>query len=171
VKKQLRAIYHFYIDTIDNSCRNCGRPDFLDCIDDALCARIDRFVRRGLGDPESLLVEARRRLPRIMATFQPQAWINDYATEIDGAKKFDCTKEILRLSPKDVRRLRDDQYDTDNLLPEEIRKTHNGPFYVAVRDEIFDFFKKLGLKADAPGFSEARKIYGIGNGKRSTTTV
>ena len=83
MKKQLRAIYHYYIDTKSGDCRNCGRSDFLDCIDDALCGRIDKFIRHGLGDPDSLLMEAKRRLPRITATFQPQAWIDDEAVNID----------------------------------------------------------------------------------------
>ena len=39
--------------------------------------------------------------PRILATFHPQAWVNDYACPVDpeGETTFDVTDHILALSP------------------------------------------------------------------------
>jgi hypothetical protein len=32
---------------------------------------------------------------RVMATFIPEAWINDYAAEIDCKRQFDVTEQIV----------------------------------------------------------------------------
>jgi hypothetical protein len=102
-----------------------------------------------------------KTLPKITATFQPQAWINDYAVETDGRTQFDCTKTVLRLSLAEIKKLRDDQYETDNLLPDSVMGSHSGPFYVSVENAIDEFFDALGLKLDEQGLAAARKLYRV----------
>jgi hypothetical protein len=167
MKKQLRAIWYYYVFSKGGHCRNCGRPEILDCIEDALCGRIDRFVILGLGDPKALVEEAMKTLPRIMATFQPQAWISNYAVNIDGEKTFDCTEEILRMSAREIQDLDDDQNSTDDLLPDEVRGDHNGPFYVAVRDKVNEFFAKMNLAIDERSLRDLRKMYGVRKSKEA----
>lgn len=104
-----------------------------------------------------------KELPRVMAYFQPQAWINDYATNIDGGKKFDCTKEILRMSAAEIKALADDQYNTDGLA--ECRKDvfggHSGPFYVAVEEAVADFFHAHKLEITDESLAKLRKLYKV----------
>jgi hypothetical protein len=78
---------------------------------------------------------------RIIARYQPQAWVNDYAMDIDGACEFDVTEAILKMPREKALAIRDDDYDSDNLAIEAgVRGDHNGPFYVAVRDAIHAYF-------------------------------
>jgi hypothetical protein len=44
---------------------------------------------------------------RIVAMFQPQAWINDYATDIDGQEDVDVTESVLALSLDRLHALQD----------------------------------------------------------------
>jgi hypothetical protein len=57
VKELLHNIWAFFIDTEDDDCRVCGRPEYLDCIEDELCGRAERYYRRQQGDPIELLRE------------------------------------------------------------------------------------------------------------------
>lgn len=57
VRELLHNIWLFFIDTNDNNCRVCGRPEYLDCIDDELCGRAERYYRDQHGDPGELLRE------------------------------------------------------------------------------------------------------------------
>jgi hypothetical protein len=82
---------------------------------------------------------------RIVARFQPQAWINDYAMDVDpeGPDEWDVTDEILAMTPTQIAALRDDQYETDDLrfsknAPAWVQEW-SGPFYVAVRDSIDEY--------------------------------
>jgi hypothetical protein len=77
---------------------------------------------------------------RIMAVFIPEAWIRDHAVEIDGRVTFDVTETILAMSEEDRQRLRDDDYNTDNLAAGEVRANHGGPFRVEVEQAIEDYF-------------------------------
>lgn len=69
------------------------------------------------------------------AIFHPQAWINDYAVEVDaeGETEWECGDV-----PADMR---DDDYDSDDLrfhenAPQWV-KDWSGPFYVEiVREEV-----------------------------------
>jgi hypothetical protein len=75
-----------------------------------------------------------------MATFVPEAWIRDYAVEIDGRLEFDVTERILAMSEEERNQLRDDDYNSDVLASEEIRGSHTGPFRVEVEQAIEDYF-------------------------------
>ncbi len=86
---------------------------------------------------------------RIIATFHPQAWVNDYAIEVDpeGETEWDVTDYILAsFTPEEALALEDDQYESDNLstddpnAPKWIREW-SGPFYVEVADSIAEYFE------------------------------
>jgi len=77
---------------------------------------------------------------RILAKFVPQAWIRDYAVDIDGTVEFDCTQRIIEMGREAAMQIRDDQYESDDLVPSEIRDRHSGPFRVEVESAIREFF-------------------------------
>ena len=85
---------------------------------------------------------------RIIATFIPQARINDYAVEIDGRIGFDVTDQILKMGKDRALLLRDNRYETDSLVPPEILERHNGPFEVRVEDAIREYFENGVKEAD-----------------------
>jgi len=78
---------------------------------------------------------------RILAKFVPQAWINDYAVDVDdGVVVFDCTEQIVEMGKEAAMQIRDDQYESDDLIPSEIRDRHSGPFRVEVQAAIQAYF-------------------------------
>lgn len=109
--------------------------------------------------------------PRIVAVFRPQAWINDYACDVDGRKEFDCTLEILRMSVDEIHALRDDQDETDTLLPDRVRGGHGGPFRIEVQEAIGKFFRALGFdEVTEEAVQKARKLYGVRSRKKVVQT-
>jgi hypothetical protein len=88
----------------------------------------------------ALMIPAVKKRFPIMATFIPEAWINDYATEIDGKVPFDVTELVLSRGPDYMENLRDDDYPTDDLaedVPE--RQAHGGPFRVEIKEAAMEF--------------------------------
>jgi hypothetical protein len=83
--------------------------------------------------------------PRIIATFTPQAWVNDYAMSVDpnGPTTADLTDHIAAMGEAAMRELRDDDYDTDDLRHAPGAPAWwaewSGPFYIAVADSIADY--------------------------------
>jgi hypothetical protein len=68
---------------------------------------------------------------RLTAVFQPQAWVNNYAVDTDGAVEFDATEALLGRDLDYIHRYAECSYDSDALaddLPE--RQNHSGPFEV-----------------------------------------
>ena len=86
--------------------------------------------------------------PKIMATFRPQQWINDYATDTGNNVEFDATRAFLNQLWGRVGRFEFNNYDSDELaeeLPE--RQAHDGPFEVDVDEQqIVDFFAHYGVE-------------------------
>ncbi len=83
---------------------------------------------------------------QITARFQPQAWINDYAINVDpeGETEFDVTQEILAMGREAALGLEDDTWDTDDLrscesAPQWIQDW-SGPFYIEVSEAIREYF-------------------------------
>jgi hypothetical protein len=89
-------------------------------------------------------------LPRFEAFYQPQAWVRDYAVDVDaeGEQTWDCTREVARLGhchPELQQRIltvtaEGDQYEDDDdwfadteETPQWIkdRRSH-GPFYIRI---------------------------------------
>ena len=77
-------------------------------------------------------------LGRIIARFQPQAWILDSATDIEGACELDVTHRLLEMSVKDLHLLEEDDYPSDELV--HGLTNHVGPHHVEVKDSILEFF-------------------------------
>ena len=85
---------------------------------------------------------------RIIATFHPQAWHNNYAFDVDpeGETEWDATEVITAMGKDKALKLKDNQYETDDLryastAPGWIRDW-SGPFYVEVEDAISEFYKE-----------------------------
>lgn len=72
---------------------------------------------------------------------RPQAWINDYAVDVDdGTVEFDCTDQIVQMGKEAALQIRDDRYESDDLVPSEILDRHNGPLRVEVESAIQVYF-------------------------------
>ena len=82
---------------------------------------------------------------RALATFVPQAWVNDYAVDIDGAFKFDITDQVEKLGPWRATAIRDDSDLADGLYYNWLRdhpgkEAHRGPFAVRCAEAIAAYF-------------------------------
>jgi len=100
------------------------------------------FLKESIQHVEEALFRATNS--KIMATFVPQQWINDYAVEVDGRKDFDATEQVLKLPLVEIRCLTDNRGSSDALVPAEIRDSHTGPFYVVIEQPVQHFFKAHG---------------------------
>ena len=70
---------------------------------------------------------------QVPATFRPQAWVDDYAVDIDGKTSFNCLGALLSMDADEVRAMFGRGRDFDRLadgLP--AREGHEGPFEVDV---------------------------------------
>lgn len=104
---------------------------------------------------------------RVMATFHPQAWQNDYASPVDprGPVQFDVTDEVLALGRDQALQLEDDSDASDGLRAARLApvwiKDWQGPFYIEVQDAIADFFEapahQIGMAAYAQPATELRR--------------
>lgn len=97
---------------------------------------------------EELAVEQAdsRTGPRIIAKFNPQAWVNDYAVDVDpeGDTKWDVTDFLTKeYTREQLAGLEDNSYETDDLTRERNApkwvRNWNGPFYVEVASSIEDY--------------------------------
>jgi len=75
---------------------------------------------------------------RVIAHFQPQAWVHDTAMDIDGACDLDVTDRVLALSAEVIHQLEDNDYPSDELVYG--LTDHVGPHYVSVKESILEFF-------------------------------
>lgn len=85
--------------------------------------------------------------PRVMAHFQPQADVDDYAMDIDGAYEFDVTALVEKMGRKKALRIEDGQLSSDELWRDWVAnhpdKDHDGPFRVTVEEAIEEYFAAL----------------------------
>lgn len=83
---------------------------------------------------------------RCLATFQAQAWINDYAVAIDdGEVEFDITDAVLAMGREEALAIGDDSYEGDALWSEYLAAhpeadNFKGPFAVYCEEAIAAFF-------------------------------
>lgn len=87
--------------------------------------------------------------PAIMATFLPQAWVNDHAIEVDpeGETTFDVTEVVAH----DIFSYPDNSYDSDdlrNLGPDWIKNWH-GPFEITVQESIQQYINDQAALIEA----------------------
>ncbi len=103
-------------------------------------------------------------LPRLKATFRPQAWINDNAVDIDGQVEFDATENFLTLDLEEIRNFTEHDYDSDRLAW-DLREAeiHSGPYEVDV--DIDEWLNSIGFPArrqlTAALVRDLRKIFDI----------
>lgn len=104
-----------------------------------------------LASAERFLRELNGETPKpIMARFFPQAWINDYATTIDGSYEFDVTDQVLALGREKALQIRDDKVESDHLWienPVSTERPHTGPFVVEVEAAIRKYFEQYELES------------------------
>ncbi len=79
----------------------------------------------------------------IVAYFQPQAWIDDCAVDIDGAYNFDVTDLVKKMGRKKALQISDGSADNlwHDWVSDHPDKDHDGPFSVTVEVAIRDYFK------------------------------
>lgn len=85
-------------------------------------------------------------LTPLIATFRPQAWINDTAADLaEGAARFDATAQLLAMELEAIRKFRENDYDSDRLAGSlQQANNHCGPFEVDV--DIDDWLEKNGIE-------------------------
>jgi hypothetical protein len=90
------------------------------------------------------------------ATFHPQAWVNDYAVEVDpeGETQWEVTEGEIEAVCKEYdvdrqRAMESDQYESDQFrfsqnAPQWVRDWP-GPFYISFDDtEAYELYEKTG---------------------------
>ncbi|MBB5546550.1 hypothetical protein [Paraburkholderia fungorum] len=79
------------------------------------------------------------RQRRIVACFQPQAWVNNCATDVDGQQDLDVTGVVLNMDLNRIHAL-EDYRDSTDILVNPVALGHNGPFTVRVVDSVCEYF-------------------------------
>jgi hypothetical protein len=101
---------------------------------------------------------------RIVAEFQPQAWKNDYAIDIDGLLEVDVTDRVLGM-PLPVLQAIEDYRDSSDALCREQAEAHGGPFGVRVESAIQAFFGVEALEDVSQGrLTAKRSEHGVAAG-------
>ena len=110
----------------------------------------DNYVRLGgkmfLQEVLKRCIADYREGRRIKAVFVPQAWVDDYAIEVDaeGETVFDVTYLVLAMGKEKALGIEDGRDSSDALIyaetaPQWIREW-GGPFRVEVASDIKDYF-------------------------------
>ena len=121
-------------DLVEQFCCGLGLED----ADGITEAHIDTLLDEAVPTPVLL--------GGVIATFVPQAWVNDLAVRAEpkGPVEFDVTEVILAMGREKALALQDDQYETDDLRahgPKWMREW-DGPFRVEVADSIQAYFDR-----------------------------
>jgi len=83
---------------------------------------------------------------QIIAKFYAQAWVNDYAIDVDpeGETEWNVTDDIIALGKEAALNIKDNRDESDNLRYSEKApqwvKEWRGPFYITVENSIGDYF-------------------------------
>ncbi|MBD8089085.1 hypothetical protein IFT48_03755 [Pseudomonas fluorescens] len=91
--------------------------------------------------------------PVCKAQFQPQAWQDDDAIDVDpGMTEFDVTDQIEAMGKEKALALEDNQYSSDELRDgknvEQWIRDWDGPFYVRIEDSVREYFEAKELQAN-----------------------
>ena len=89
----------------------------------------------------------RKRKGECLATLQPQAWIRDWATDIDGAFKFDVAPIVERLGEAEALAITDNSEEAEALYEEWLDAHPDldgrwGPYTVYCASAIAAYFGK-----------------------------
>lgn len=97
---------------------------------------IPPFDADGEFQPGALSTQAMRiLLCNIGATFRPQAWMNDYAVDVDGAFGFNAAAVLMEMNLSDVKEMFAENNDFDCLaIGLAAREMHAGPFEVDIEE-------------------------------------
>ena len=161
-QRQVQAV----IDAFENlgvpKCRRCGTPLLGGFCQDVTCRFSDHVQACECGFAAACICG-----DHIIATFQPQyADARGYIHDCDEDKRvrFDVTEQILAIlaMPREnACKIRDDQFESDilipsdirdlhdgpfRLIPSDIRDLHDGPFRVEIEDAIQAYFEQHPLK-------------------------
>lgn len=103
---------------------------------------------------------------RLIVTFVPQAWIGDYAVDIDGTETFDATEPYLRLTPRERAKLKDNSEESRKVVPESLILRHNGPHRIEIETAIEAFHSPddgeiVQEKASYPGKIELPPAFSL----------
>ncbi|MBN1135849.1 MAG: hypothetical protein JXM73_04650 [Anaerolineae bacterium] len=125
-----------------------GMPDLeLEAAAAALSTECDRLLGvagRQFWNARMATAAGRFTKGRCLAWFVPQAWVGDYAVEVDGRCQFDITAAVLQMGREKALTLRDDDYDSDSLAETAgLTDLHSGPFRVECEEAIRNFFAAL----------------------------
>ena len=83
-------------------------------------------------------------LPRLVAHFRPQVWVDDEAVAAAGAVEFDATEKLLSLSLKEIQLFKENDCDSDALAEDLLERIeHHGPFEVDV--DVNGWLEKSGF--------------------------
>lgn len=86
--------------------------------------------------------------PQILrGVFQPQAWQNDYAVDVDGALEFDVAPILALQDLDDMRSLVERAHRDLDWMSEYIPVVHDGPFSVQAGD-VQDWLELISMMAD-----------------------
>lgn len=94
---------------------------------------------------------------QIRGRFDRQIWFNDNALSL-GDVNFNATGQVLALSVKDIKKLRDCHESSDRLGQANVE--HDGPCSVYIEQSILDFFHLDSINEITPALlSGARAWY------------
>lgn len=92
---------------------------------------------------------------KVEAEYEPQAWQDDYAVEVDpeGDTAIDITWEVLTMDREEAKAFQDNRDFTESLIealmaPEWIRK-RQGPSSIRARDAVDDFLEERQARLDS----------------------
>jgi hypothetical protein len=96
---------------------------------------------------------------RIIALFVPQAEIGKRIQDCDEDtwRRFDVTDAILAMGQEKALALQDDQYETDELLPEDVKGGWDGPFRVVVERAIENYFDREYVMGEQESMAGVKK--------------
>lgn len=91
------------------------------------------------------VVFAKGKSTRILAVLQPQKEERNYSVDIEGRLAVDATDKVFSLSLAQIHELVDDDNSTNRLVdPAELG--HEGPYRVAITDQVCAFFAVENLR-------------------------
>ncbi len=146
------------------------KPEDLDeAVHDAMSARASAINNDGLEGQLQFLVEecgashveeiinaaeSDKEKGQCLARFQPQAWVDNHAIDIDdGAFEFDIAKQIDKMPANKALVIEDDKQASDELFynwPGSIRCVHAGPFRVVCALAIRTYLQARGRLPKEP---------------------
>lgn len=106
-----------------------------------------------------------KREMRILAVLQPQVWQSNLAVDLDGRTEIDVTDKVLALPLEEILLLKNDDYDSDELVSGDVLE-HRGPFRVEVVEQVRSYFGVRDLAEITPALLDAARRLRASQGGR-----